>query len=585
MARPLTAGPRAGLAVAVLGLTGVGVFGVGAPPEHCPSVDEASIRASATRAVDWFVRNQHDDGTWLYEYDADDDTATPDYNVVRHAGAISGLYQAAAADIAGARASADRGLAWASSHLIERHDWTALRSQGEVSTGASALLASGLVQRRLDTDDRRYDQLLRRLGRFLVAQTEPSGAVRAYYDDVDGTPVAGLYSKYYTGEAYWALARLHRLFPAGPWGDVADRIGNYLATERDEREDHWPPIPDHWAAYGLAETTGFHDRDPERPLTSAEVAYAQAQAGSFGAQVRWISQRSGPWGAAVRGPMVPRGGGYGVNSEALTHLWVAAGADPRLADLRAPVAERALCVAGLAIDAQSDGSEAGAKPKPERVRGAWFREGITRMDDQQHALSGLLATIPIAKAEAAPHNTTGGRQAPSGWLWLLVLVAACNPFRVAQSLPRRSRAVVGLGGVAGAGGVLLVALTSGPLLDALDVSAPALRVAAAAVGIAAAVLALTRGPVAAEPALPGWRAALVPIALPLVATPALVLLALSADADKGWVVVVGALAVSVGGLTALSGREGPLVRWGGRFLAALLLAGSLLLLIDGVLAV
>ena len=584
MARPFTAGTRAGLAVAVLGLTGVGVFGVGAPPEHCPSVDPASLRASATRAVDWFVRNQHNDGTWLYEYDADEDTATPGYNVVRHAGAISGLYQAATFEVAGARESADRGLAWVSDHLIERDDWAAVRNLGEVSTGASALLASGLVERRLDTGDRQYDELLRRLGRFLVAQTEPSGAVLAYYDDVAGKPVAGLYSKYYTGESYWALARLHRLFPAGEWGEVADRIGRYLATERDEREDHWPPIPDHWAAYGLAETTEFPDRDRERPLTAAEVAYAEAQAGSFGAQVRWLSQRAGPWGAAVRGPMVPRGGGYGVNSEALTHLWVAAGADPRLADLQAPVAERALCVAGLAIDAQSDASEAATKPSPDRVEGAWFRDGVTRMDDQQHALSGLLATIPIAQAEDAPHSTTG-RQAPSWWLWLVVLVAAFNPFRLVQSLPRRSRSVVASGGAVGGAGVLLVASTSGPLLDVLNVSGPALRVAATAVGIAAAVLALTRRPVAVEPALDGWRAALVPIAVPLVATPALVLLALSADADKGFTVVLAALALSIGALAGVCGREGLVIRWGGRFLSALLLAGCVLLLIDGVLAV
>ena len=96
--------------------------------------------------------------------------------------------------------------------------------------------------------------LLRRLGRFLVTQTEPSGAVLAYYDPKREAPVPGKYSKYYTGEAYWALARLHRAFPGEGWGEAADRIGGYLAKSRDEVEGHWPPIPDHWAAYGAAET-------------------------------------------------------------------------------------------------------------------------------------------------------------------------------------------------------------------------------------------------------------------------------------------------------------------------------------------
>ena len=57
-------------------------------------------------------------------------------------------------------------------------------------------------------------------------------------------------------------------------------------------------------------------------------------------------------GLAVRGTHVPRGGGYGVVGEALTGLWRVAEADDRLADVRAPLADRAECIAGLAIDVQ-----------------------------------------------------------------------------------------------------------------------------------------------------------------------------------------------------------------------------------------
>ena len=165
-----------------------------------------------------------------------------------------GLYQAAAAGLPGALRSADRGTEWALDRLLERDGWAALAADGRVATGATALLAAGLVIRREATGDTRYDDVLRRLGRFLLAQTEPSGAVLASYDPARGQPVAGEYSKYFTGEAYWALARLHRAFPGEGWGEAADRIGAYLATSRDEVEDHWPPIPDHWAAYGMAET-------------------------------------------------------------------------------------------------------------------------------------------------------------------------------------------------------------------------------------------------------------------------------------------------------------------------------------------
>jgi hypothetical protein len=348
--RPVTRLWRAGLSLALLVAF---AFAAAAPPEHCPSVSADELRRSAQATVDWFVRNQGADGAWLYQYDADDDSTPSEYNEVRHAGVTMGLYQAAAAGFPGALSSADRGTEWALDRLIERDGWAALVFDARVATGATALLVAGLVIRREATGETRYDEVLRRLGRFLLAQTEASGAVLASYDSARGGPVPGEYSKYYTGEAYWALAGLHRAVPDGGWGEAADRIGAYLATSRDEVEDHWPPIPDHWAAYGQAETVEFPERG-RPPLTQDELDYARRQAELFGFQARWLGQLFGPWGRLVRGSYEPRGGWYGVVGEALTGWWLTAREDQRLADLQKPVAARATCVAGLAVSEQSD---------------------------------------------------------------------------------------------------------------------------------------------------------------------------------------------------------------------------------------
>jgi small neutral amino acid transporter SnatA (MarC family) len=596
---------RVALAAVAFAGVAVAVFGVLSPPERCPSVDAAQLRASATETVDWFARNQQPDGTWLYLYNAENDTAAAEYNVVRHMGAGMGLYQAASAGIPGALETADRGTAWALARLIERDGWVAPRSQGEVSSGAAALLVTGLAERRAVTGDHRHDELLAQLGRFLLAQTEPSGAVLALYDVAAGRPVPGVYSKYYTGETYWALARLHRLFPDGPWGDAATRVGDYLATRRDVAEDLWPPIPDHWAAYGLAETVGFPDRSDRQPLTEVELAYARRQSGLFGSQVRWVSQRFGPWGLLVRGPHVPRGGGYGVLGEGLTGLWRVAQADSRLADLRGPLAERATCIAGLAVQEQSGAAEARDFPAPDRVRGAWFRDGETRMDDQQHALAALLRTVAIVDAvgpgDSAAATGAGSAvqssPAPSAWLWLVALVAALDPGRVALGLPRRERSrreialVAAIGGLAGGLVVYLMSFASGPLLDAIDVSAPAFRIAAGAVAAIAGAIALVRPVPSPEPALPGRRAALVPVAVPLVAGPALVFLALSAHADRGAGVVALALAIAVAVLAIVAaqvrvdGVSGRTLRWATRVTAAAAVVAAVLLVVDGVFAV
>jgi small neutral amino acid transporter SnatA (MarC family) len=591
--RPITRVGRAGLILALLCLVS---FTAVAPPERCPSVRPAELRRSARAAVDWFVRNQRTDGTWLYLYNARDDSAPPEYNAVRHAGVTMGLYRAAAAGLPGALRSADRGTGWALHRLLERSGWAAVDWEGRVETGATALLVAGLVIRRDAAGDTRYDGVLRRLGRFLLAQTEPSGAVLAEFDSARGAPVTGEYSKYFTGEAYWALARLHRAFRGERWGEAADRIGAYLATSRDEVEDHWPPIADHWAAYGLAETVEFPERGSP-PLTEHELSYARRQAELFGGQVRWFSQRFGPWGILVRGSAVPRGGGYGVVDEGLTGLWLTARREPRLADLRSPIAKRATCMAGLAMSAQSDREDAASAARPGRVEGAWFRDGETRMDDQQHALAGLLRTIPIARTvEGSSSGSSAGvsDEAPSGWLWAVALILALNPARAALGVPRAGRSpravagVAALGGMIGASAVCAAAAAGGPLLDVLDVSEPSFRIAAGIVAALAGGADLFQRPPPPEPALAGWRAALIPVAIPVVAHPALLVLALSAGADRGVLLSAGAMAMGIAPLTALAAgwpTEGPggrLLRWAGRLLAAGLVACGVILTVDGI---
>ena len=102
---------------------------------------------------------------------------------------------------------------------------------------------------------------------------------------------------------------------------------------------------------------------------------------------------------------------------------------------------------------------------------------------------------------------------------------------------------------------------------------------------------LFRRPPPPEPALAGWRAALVPVAVPVVARPALLVLAMGAGADQSVVVALGAMAMSIALLTGLAAwwpTEGPggrVLRWGSRLAAALLVACGVILTVDGVLDV
>jgi small neutral amino acid transporter SnatA (MarC family) len=396
-----------------------------------------------------------------------------------------------------------------------------------------------------------------------------------------------------------ALARLHQIFPDEQWGGVADRIGAYLATARDDKEDHFPPITDHWAAYGMAETVKFPERG-QPPLTDDELDYARRQAELFGIQARYLAQIYGPWGRVVRPGYIPRGGWYGVIDEAFTGWWLVSRADPRMADMRGAIGERATCIAGLAIDAQSDAADAAGYKRPARVEGAWLRDGETRMDDQQHALSGLLRTIPIAEAaerSGSTGDTDPASEVPSALLWAAVLLLALNPPRAAFGIPRAglSREMVlrtaALGGALGALAACLAALLGDPVLDALDVSEPSFRLAVGLIAVVVGTADIFRRPPSPDPALPGWRAALVPVAFPLVARPTLLVLALGAGADRSALLTLVAMAVGAAALTALTAwypPDGPrarTLRWTARLLSVGLVACGAVLAIDGLLDV
>jgi small neutral amino acid transporter SnatA (MarC family) len=574
-------------------------FGVGAPPERCPALTVPQVRDAAAAAAGWMIGNQQPDGTWLYEYDRVTDVESADYNIVRHAGLMSSLYQAEARGIDGALASADRGLEWILGNVVERHGWVGVTTNSTVQTGTNALLIAALVERRMITGDDAYDQLLDGLGAFLTSQVEPSGALLAYYDLGPDRPRPDTYSIYYTGEAYWALGRLHRLDPDAGWGAVADRMGQYMGTVRDDAEDIWPPLADHWSGYGLAETAAFPERTPGAPLTDVELAFVRRQGGLIGQRVRSIAQRFGPWGVLVRGTFTPRGGGYGVFGEGLTGLWRAAQLDDRLVDDRAALAERATCIVGLAIEAQADAADAVEYPDPGKVEGAWFIDDVTRMDDQQHALSALLLTVPLLEAAGTDH---GGHTAPSALLWLVVVVAVVNPVRVALGTPARHdrwarvRIVAG-GATAGAALLLAVGAVSGWLLGVADTSRPAMRLAAGGLCLLSAGIDLTtsgRRPTGDEPALPGRGAALVPVAVPLVVRPALVIAGLSVVADHGLGSYALALVVMVAGAVVAvaiaagstpeptSGVARTITVWSGRLLSAAAVACSIVLIAHAV---
>lgn len=377
-----------------LGLWAVGAVALRAiviPPEHCPPITPDMAHQSAVAAARWIERAQLPDGRYVYEYDREANVEPGGYNVVRHAGVTMSLYQLAAEGDLSGMETADRGLGWMIENLIRHDDWAALRDPytGNVKLGASALMLAGLEQRRIATGDPQYDDLMRDLARFMLVLQLDDGAFLELWDPATGQPNPNQRSKYATGEAFWALTLMHEIFPGEGWDEPARKVADYLALHRDDVENlKFPPWADQWAAYGLSEMADW-------PLSDEQLAYARRLAERFGLLIRAESQRTESWWSELWHGRQARAAGMGTWVEGLTSLWLLAETDPRMADMRDKIAERAACGAGMLYERQVTAEEAHGGARPELLEGAWFTEGVTRMDDQQHALSGLIRSVDI----------------------------------------------------------------------------------------------------------------------------------------------------------------------------------------------
>jgi hypothetical protein len=357
-----------------------------AAPEACGSASPSSARAAARSAAQWLAANQQPDGSYLYAADSEG-RDLGGYSSVRHAGVTLSLYQAAnALDDEQLRDAADRGLRWMTDRLAARDDWVALADGSSAPLGGSALMLAALAERRVLTGDDAHDDTMRALGRFLVSMQRDNGDFYVSSDVDSGEPDRTTISQYFASEALWALARLHRALPADTWRDTVERAAHFVATERNDR-DFVPvgPLNDHWAAYGFAEMADW-------PLGEDEARYARALAGRFHLLIRWEAGKGS--GAPYEWTHAPdrSAAALGTWVEGQAALARLARADDRLADLRSETLASARCGAGVLAQRQHRGSDV-------RLAGAWFTDGMTRMDGQQHAISGLLAVAHLQDRE------------------------------------------------------------------------------------------------------------------------------------------------------------------------------------------
>jgi small neutral amino acid transporter SnatA (MarC family) len=172
--------------------------------------------------------------------------------------------------------------------------------------------------------------------------------------------------------------------------------------------------------------------------------------------------------------------------------------------------------------------------------------------------------------------------------YLAVLNVARTRLGVPEDERGRARPVVLGGGALVAFGVIAaLAGWSGPLLRFFDITPETFRIGAGFVAAIAGGVVLAVPRPAAEPVPRGWRAALWPVALPLLAGPEALALAVATGSQEGVGLTLGAAGSALAVLIALGflpRRPLPdrVLLWASRVLGAVLLLVAIWLAVDGI---
>jgi small neutral amino acid transporter SnatA (MarC family) len=145
-------------------------------------------------------------------------------------------------------------------------------------------------------------------------------------------------------------------------------------------------------------------------------------------------------------------------------------------------------------------------------------------------------------------------------LLVLAYLAAANPFRVAAATKEPpANNVLAVFAATFIGATLLATLIAAPILDLVEVTGSSARIAAGIALLAVALNdAITRPP-SAEPGLAGAASGAIPLAFPIMFSPAVALLAIAATDDRGiGVALVGVIPALVVAVLLL--RFAPLAR-------------------------
>jgi hypothetical protein len=119
--------------------------------------------------------------------------------------------------------------------------------------GGNALSILALAKYTEVTDDNQYIPIMQDLATWITELLDKNGKLIVHKQKYSTGKASDFVSRFYPGEAIFALVRIHQIDKNEKWLDAAEKIAHYLINIRDKNASINSITTDHWLLYGLNE--------------------------------------------------------------------------------------------------------------------------------------------------------------------------------------------------------------------------------------------------------------------------------------------------------------------------------------------
>ena len=265
----------------------------GTPPVPMDFVNQTTVRESILLAGEWYLANLKADGEVTYKFWPEENRYSNEYNHVRHTLATWNLWQAWTLDprpefLEGAI----RAQNWTLRSLGEKDGMAYMTHGGQTKLGSVVVALLGMVEVARSTGDHSNDELMRKLGKFVMFMQADSGTFRGYWNPKTGEFINQV-NDIVPGEAALSLIYLYEYFDDPQYLEGLPKFFDYykpwFKERADKRSDTGP-----WPAYTYDNATRLElvQFGPWTVMAAAAYTRVRPEAkdvATFGLEVgRWM---------------------------------------------------------------------------------------------------------------------------------------------------------------------------------------------------------------------------------------------------------------------------------------------------------